>query len=43
MSPLFNGHAVVALASDPEIIEKTGKVLAVLDLAQEYGFTDVAG
>lgn len=39
-SPLFTGHAVAALAADPAIMERTGSVLKVLDLAREYGLTD---
>jgi NAD(P)-dependent dehydrogenase (short-subunit alcohol dehydrogenase family) len=42
-SPQFIGRAVVALASDPGVIEKTGRVLVAAGLAQEYGFTDIDG
>ena len=42
-SPRFTGRAVVALASDPKLLEKTGRVTPVVDLAAEYGFTDVDG
>lgn len=42
-SPEYAGRAVVAIASDPNVLEKSGKVLAVGDLAEEYGFTDVDG
>jgi hypothetical protein len=42
-SPQFIGRAVVALASDSQVMQKTGKVLVAADLAQEYGFTDVDG
>lgn len=42
-SPQFVGRAVVALASDPGVIEKTGRVLVAASLAQEYGFTDIDG
>jgi NAD(P)-dependent dehydrogenase (short-subunit alcohol dehydrogenase family) len=42
-SPEYVGRAVVAIASDPNVLEKSGGVLAVGDLAQEYGFTDVDG
>jgi dehydrogenase/reductase SDR family member 1 len=42
-TPLFVGRAVVALASDPQISAKTGKVYRTRALAQEYGFTDVDG
>jgi NAD(P)-dependent dehydrogenase (short-subunit alcohol dehydrogenase family) len=39
----YVGRAVVALAADPKVIEKTGKIHFVADLAREYGFTDVGG
>jgi NAD(P)-dependent dehydrogenase (short-subunit alcohol dehydrogenase family) len=42
-SPEFVGRAVVALATDPDAIRHTGKVLIAAALAQEYGFTDVDG
>jgi NAD(P)-dependent dehydrogenase (short-subunit alcohol dehydrogenase family) len=42
-TPLFVGRAVVALASDPHILAKTGQVYYTRALAQEYGFTDVEG
>jgi NAD(P)-dependent dehydrogenase (short-subunit alcohol dehydrogenase family) len=42
-SPQFIGRAVAALASDPNIMEKSGQVSVAAALAQEYGFTDVDG
>ena len=42
-SPRFVGRATVALATDPGVMNKTGKHFAVADLAREYGFTDVDG
>ena len=42
-TPRFVGRAVVALASDSHISEKTGKALKVGDLGREYGFTDLDG
>ncbi len=42
-SPEFTGRAVLALATDPNVMEKSGKVLVAADLALEYGFTDVDG
>jgi dehydrogenase/reductase SDR family protein 1 len=42
-SPEFVGRAVVALASDPDVLRRTGQVLVAASLAQEYGFTDVDG
>ena len=40
-SPLFSGRAVVALATDPRVLDKTGGVYKVAELAAEYGFRDV--
>jgi NAD(P)-dependent dehydrogenase (short-subunit alcohol dehydrogenase family) len=42
-SPQFLGRAVVALACDPHIMDKTGKAEIAARLAQEYGFTDIDG
>jgi len=42
-TPLFVGRAVVALANDPQVNAKTGKVYHTRALAREYGFTDVDG
>ena len=42
-SPEFAGRAVVGLASDPAIMEKSGRLHLVAELAQEYGFTDIDG
>eukprot|EP00752_Nemacystus_decipiens_P004175 g3817.t1 len=42
-TPFFTGRAVAALAADPTILTKTGKVQVVAELAKEYGFTDVGG
>ena len=42
-SPRYLGRAVAARAGDPQVLEKTGAVLRVADLAQEYGFTDIDG
>jgi dehydrogenase/reductase SDR family member 1 len=42
-SPDFIGRAVVALATDPDVMRHTGKVLVAASLAHEYGFTDVDG
>ncbi len=39
----YLGRAVVALASDPRVIERSGQVVEVGTLAREYGFTDVDG
>jgi NAD(P)-dependent dehydrogenase (short-subunit alcohol dehydrogenase family) len=42
-SPRYLGRAVAALAADPKVMEKTGRVHLVGELAREYGFTDVDG
>jgi dehydrogenase/reductase SDR family protein 1 len=42
-TPFFVGRAVVALASDPQVNAKTGKVYHTRALAREYDFTDVDG
>jgi NAD(P)-dependent dehydrogenase (short-subunit alcohol dehydrogenase family) len=39
----YVGRAVAALAADPNVLAKTGKIHFVADLAREYGFTDVDG
>jgi NAD(P)-dependent dehydrogenase (short-subunit alcohol dehydrogenase family) len=42
-SPRFIGRAVVALATDPKVMEKTGRVFSTWNLAREYNFTDLDG
>ena len=42
-SPQFIGRAVAALASDPGVLEKSGRALVAAALALEYGFKDVDG
>jgi NAD(P)-dependent dehydrogenase (short-subunit alcohol dehydrogenase family) len=42
-SPEFIGRAVAALASDPDVLRHTGKVLVAAGVAIEYGFTDIDG
>jgi dehydrogenase/reductase SDR family protein 1 len=42
-SPKFNGKAVVALAADPQIMQKTGGSFWTAKLAREYGFTEDDG
>jgi NAD(P)-dependent dehydrogenase (short-subunit alcohol dehydrogenase family) len=39
----YLGRAIVALASDPKVMDKSGQVVEVGTLAREYGFTDVDG
>jgi uncharacterized protein YqfB (UPF0267 family) len=40
-SSQFAGRAVVALAADLEVMERTGSVVVVAQLARDYGFTDI--
>jgi dehydrogenase/reductase SDR family protein 1 len=42
-SPEFTGKAIVAVATDPDNMLKTGMYQVVAELAQEYGFTDRHG
>ncbi len=42
-SPRFVGRAAVALAADPHVKKKTGRVFSSWALAREYGFTDLDG
>lgn len=39
----YSGKAVVALASDPNLIKKTGKILLTADMGTEYGYKDIDG
>jgi len=39
----YVGRAVVALAQDSDILQRTGQALFVSDLARDYGFTDEDG
>ncbi|MBW3625419.1 MAG: SDR family oxidoreductase [Armatimonadetes bacterium] len=42
-TPRYIGRAVAALATDPNIAEKSGQALSTWALAKTYGFTDVDG
>lgn len=42
-SVYYSGKAVVALAKDPNILQRTGEILTTGAVAAEYGFTDVDG
>jgi NAD(P)-dependent dehydrogenase (short-subunit alcohol dehydrogenase family) len=42
-SPRYLGRAVAALAGDPAVLNKSGSVHRVADLAREYGFSDIDG
>jgi NAD(P)-dependent dehydrogenase (short-subunit alcohol dehydrogenase family) len=42
-SPQYIGRAVVALAADPKVKSKSGRVFSSWALAREYGFTDFDG
>jgi NAD(P)-dependent dehydrogenase (short-subunit alcohol dehydrogenase family) len=42
-TPMFVGRGVAALAGDPKVMKKSGRVYNSAELAREYGFTDVDG
>jgi dehydrogenase/reductase SDR family member 1 len=42
-TPEFTGRAIVAVATDPDNMRKSGSCQVVAELAEEYGFTDVDG
>ncbi len=42
-TPFYVGRAVVALAADSNVMQKTGRALSAGWLARDYGFTDVDG
>ncbi|MCG3116493.1 MAG: SDR family oxidoreductase [Candidatus Manganitrophus sp. SA1] len=42
-TPFYVGRALAALAADPDVLKKSGKVFSSWGLAQEYGFTDIDG
>ena len=42
-TPLFAGRAVAALAADPQLMKKSGRVLSSWGLSDEYPFCDADG
>ena len=42
-TPMLVGRGIAALAADPKVMAKTGRVYNSAELAREYGFTDVDG
>ncbi len=42
-TPFYVGRAVAALAADPDVAKKSGRVFSSWALAREYGFTDADG
>lgn len=42
-SPLFVGRAIVGLARDPAILERSGQLFSSWELSREYRFTDADG
>ncbi len=42
-TPLFVGRGIAALAADPNVAAKSGRVIASWDLGDEYGVTDADG
>lgn len=39
----YTGRAVAALAADAEVMQRSGQILEVADVARAYGFTDTDG
>ena len=42
-SPRFVGRAVVALALEPNVIERTGSIVIAAQVAAEHDMTDIDG
>src|SRR5207244_1880546 len=42
-TPLFSGRAIAALAADPKIMQKSGRVFSSWGLSEEYDFCDRDG
>ena len=42
-TPLLTGRAIAALAADPKVIQRTGRVQIVAELAEHYGVVDADG
>jgi len=42
-SPEFSGRVIAALARDPKLMDRSGKVLVAAAVAAEYGVSDVDG
>jgi NAD(P)-dependent dehydrogenase (short-subunit alcohol dehydrogenase family) len=42
-TPLFAGRAIAALAADPALSKKSGRVFSSWNLSDEYGFSDADG
>ncbi len=42
-TPYYIGRAVAAMAADPDVSKKTGRVFTSWGLAREYGLTDIDG
>ena len=42
-SPEFPGRVIVALATDPKLLARSGGTFITAELAREYGVTDIDG
>lgn len=42
-TPYFVGRGIAAVAADPEVMKKSGRVFNSVELARQYGHTDVDG
>lgn len=42
-TPCFVGRAIAALAADPDVMRKSGRIVSSWELSEEYGFSDIDG
>jgi len=42
-TPRLIGRGIVALASDPNVMTKSGRQIELKELVEEYGFSDIDG
>jgi NAD(P)-dependent dehydrogenase (short-subunit alcohol dehydrogenase family) len=42
-TPEFTGRVIHALASDPQLMDHSGRTLVIAELAQQYGISDEGG
>ncbi|WP_426450547.1 SDR family oxidoreductase [Paenibacillus sp. S-38] len=42
-TPYLLGRGIAALAADPKLADKTGRILTSWDLSEEYGYSDIDG
>jgi NAD(P)-dependent dehydrogenase (short-subunit alcohol dehydrogenase family) len=42
-TPFYAGRAVAALAGDPDVLSRSGRLFGSWQIAEDYGFTDIDG